>query len=630
VLLDEIDAKDMIYAVLLRSPAAKGVFKGVDAPASGVCSIVSSSAIDGENRLAETDMPVLAQGCVMYKGEPLAIITAPRESEACHYASLCKPIIEEETPSFSMETFTKNDIFENFKDAAQYDDEGEDGGVKEEFISTGNTYQTGVQYQWPSEMCGATAEIDGDFIRIYVSAVNAAYIQESVALCLGIQPDKVKVTLLPALIHFDLKTVHPAHLACCAALAAKSSKKKTRLLLSRDEEYMYAPKRSRARFRVTSKETASGSIQTLNVEARFDYGAYNLWKTGFNGAQSAICESFSPFETMYEIKDLKCSGYAVRTNLPPAFLFCGGGLSQGFFTLENHVSAIAEKLKMNGVEWRKKNFNKNETFFSKKDRKEMEIILDKIAISSGYIRKSAAYKTFVCGGAVKEETIIPRRGVGIAVASYSAPYTLKDGSGPFRPNREAGKKPASVFLQAACVLEVEIDKIDYNTVMRGVWIFISASFRREGEKPQDAFLKIPPDFLKVMRRAVLQGADAAIGWSAFEKCEYINADITPDSSADYQMIRHLKEFPVKIEFIKNSSPGNPGADCFLNPQDDFFNLTEALRGCAFNVLPSAFLQAVSMASGHEFVKIPLYPVNIWNFLHFQKKESKGQTPEGKL
>jgi CO/xanthine dehydrogenase Mo-binding subunit len=47
-----------------------------------------------------------------------------------------------------------------------------------------------------------------------------------------------------------------------------------------------------------------------------------------------------------------------------------------------------------------------------------------------------------------------------------------------------------------------------------------------------------------------------------------------------------------------------------------------IKSAPFHTIPAAFLQAVSQAIQHEFVKIPLTPSNIWNFLRKREGSAK--------
>ena len=424
MLLDDIVASDILHAVLFRSPSAKGAMTALEYPPPPPdIHVIQSRDIPGENLLDGSDMPLLAGEPVSYIGEPLAIITAPSERTAAAFAAQCRAQIQEDTPAFSIETFTNDNVFEMFRCGGAPDAEtgvsiGDISAENEtngrEYISVGNTYQTGTQYHWPCEMCGATAHYKEGLITVYAAAEDAHKIQAAVSRALNMPLDKIRVNLLPVGINFDAKAVYPVVFACYAALAAYITKRNVQILLTRDEDYLYSPKRCRARFGISSLVDKYGHVHKTNIDVRYDYGAWNIWKCaseavyagqagsggaalgkGGGEADSALKDGFAAMLNVYNLGELNAGGIAVRTNLPPAGPFCGGGVSQAVFTLENHVNNITDKLGINGIEWRKNNLTKDSALLSADNRAILESLLDRAGILSDYKRKHSAYKALM-------------------------------------------------------------------------------------------------------------------------------------------------------------------------------------------------------------------------------------------
>ncbi|MDR0550868.1 MAG: xanthine dehydrogenase family protein molybdopterin-binding subunit [Spirochaetaceae bacterium] len=618
MLLDDVHHAGMVYAVLLRSPISKGKIKELRLPKTpaGV-DVVLPSAIPGANRLLNTGLPLLADSVVSYIGEPLAIILAAGELEAESYAAECQIQIEEESPAYSIETFTKDNIIEEYRidNNTLFSDGGTGGGgaspnnqfAGESGMFVGNTYQTGVQYHWSCEPCGAAAVHHGDVITVTLAAADSALVRTAVSQTLGLADGdgRLKIALLPPGLHFELKTLYPAQIACYAALAAHITKKNVRLLLSRDEEMLYSAKRARARFCISSNIDSEGIVQKTLIEARYDYGAGNLWamadgaNNGSMPLRSApLYSGLSAMGRVYNLGDIEASGVAVRTNLPPAGPFCGGGISQALFALENHVNSIADSLAANGLDWRLENLTKNSAILPASTRKALVSLLEKAGELSDFRRKRAAYKALAEGA---DDKIILRRGIGLSLS-------------------------AAGIVPAVSVVEIEIDRVSYTPILRNVW-FLAALPPKEAARRSQAAAGLaqsaadaPPVSIpftkqrqKALHNAVKTGLNAALGWALSEKIDYVNGKLSPDISSEYGMIPPSETPPVHIEFIE--------AD-FDEKQRAFYYEPSHLSEAPFNTAPSAFLQAVSEAIGHEFVKIPLTPANIWNYLRKREEGAK--------
>ncbi|MDR2491337.1 MAG: xanthine dehydrogenase family protein molybdopterin-binding subunit [Spirochaetaceae bacterium] len=656
--MDDIVENDILYAVLVRSPSAKGVIEAFEHPEIPPhIHVIQSRDIPGENLLYGSEMPLLSCESVYYIGEPIAVITAPSEREAAAFAKKCTARIQEDTPAFSIETFTNDNVFEIFRGGGNMDSEtGESAGdtsaenetTGKESISVGNTYQTGTQYQWSYETCGAIAHYKDNLITVYTAADDANKIQNAVSRVLAKPPEEIRVNLLPVGISFDAKSVYPAVFACYAALAAAITKRNVRILLTRDEDYLYSPKRCRARFGINSLVDKYGHVQKTNIDVRYDYGAWNIWKCageavyagqsgsgrgsrsdgaalgrGAGEADSALKDGFAAMLNVYNLGELNACGIAVRTNLPPSGPFCGGGASQAVFALENHVNSITDRLGIDGIEWRKNNFTKDAALLSDDNRAILASILDRAGILSDYKRKRSAYKALMEEDCSQKERIVSRRGIGLAAAflwrKADAGAADVQGRLPFG---------AAIPLHTAAVIETEIDKITYTPYMRSILLVIAVPEFDRKNYPAHGIHSNIKHIRRLAARAVRQGFFAAYGWAAAEKMEYVNGGITPEKSSDYGILSVSAAPSVRIEFVEHGSLNNIYAAYTHSAQTESGRqsfllsgaLQKTLRHAPFHVIPSAYLQAVSQAVGHVFVKIPISPVNIWNFLRSQENK----------
>ena len=133
-----------------------------------------------------------------------------------------------------------------------------------------------------------------------------------------------------------------------ATLAWKSGRP-VKLLLTRSEDFVSITKHA-AKFRMKTGVKQDGTIVAREIESFWNAGAYadispRLIKNGGYASPGP-----------YRIPHVKVDSYAVYTNLPPAGAFRGYGVAQGAWAYETQMDMIAERLGIEPLELRMKNF----------------------------------------------------------------------------------------------------------------------------------------------------------------------------------------------------------------------------------------------------------------------------------
>ena len=372
----------------------------------------------------------------------------------------------------------------------------------------------------------------------------------------------------------------------------------------------------------------------------------------------------------------------------------GFGLSQGFFASERHVSRIADSIRQDPAEWRKKNcISKNDCLavgIPIRDQVPMGQLIDSAAAMSDYYRKWASFELLRENRKKNREQYEneEKRGIGIAAAFqgngflyagndkgvYGVELTLeKDGSLKIRtsvqPEANNGEKagiwhgiaksilgvdenlvtiintgsvpdsgpsclsrnitevtrlvercceairkqrfrdPLPITVRrktkpgrllpwkgandgisidptafsgpawGAAVVEVKIDNITLEPVVRGIWI------AAEGGKILSQTRA---------RRALKIAAINALGWSTGEQVIYENGEIPADIIKNYNLPSPDEIPPISIDFLYNDN---------ANPK--------GIGELPYSCVPAAYIQAVSQAMDHPFEKIPLKTEDIW-------------------
>jgi CO/xanthine dehydrogenase Mo-binding subunit len=232
-------------------------------------------------------------------------------------------------------------------------------------------------------------------------------------------------------------------LACHAALGTYLTKKPVKIMLTRQENFFYGPKRAQTEIRIRSAVNEKGRLLANEVSVSVGLGAGRVF------ADEILDECCLSSLGIYKQRRVKITGRAVNTNIPPAGAFAGFGLAQGFFAAERQAALIADTLNLDPMEWRKENLLSRKTPLAigipHADDIFPEKLLDTVAAMGDYHRKWAAYETLrdyrrSQGGPEKNEAL---RGIGIAAAyqtggflhtpaggdAYAVELTLhKDGS----------------------------------------------------------------------------------------------------------------------------------------------------------------------------------------------------------
>lgn len=134
-----------------------------------------------------------------------------------------------------------------------------------------------------------------------------------------------------------------------AALATKVKGNPVKILWSRAQEFYNTYQRQGVVARLKVGVKNNGTITALEHTLYWDAGAYVEY--GANVVNAAGLSATGP----YRIPNIKIDSYCVYTNLPPGGPYRGFGYSEFLFGLESHINELAKKIKMDPVEFRKKN-----------------------------------------------------------------------------------------------------------------------------------------------------------------------------------------------------------------------------------------------------------------------------------
>ncbi|MDR2048993.1 MAG: xanthine dehydrogenase family protein molybdopterin-binding subunit [Treponema sp.] len=410
-----------LSGVLIRSPVAKGVLKDIEIPAlPNKVRVIKAADIPGKNRLEGPggSLPVLAEKELSYIGEPVAILTGPDKSALLELASRCRVLAKAETPVFdplaprtaAARTFSTGNLEQAFAAAAKI---------------IGDVYVTGFQDAWGTDPNGAVA-IPVTGVRqnpvtgmvVHTASQWPSHVRDQVSGILGISPAAVEVKQARMELHMDGKILYPSLCACHAALAAWITRKPVKLVLSREEDFLFSPKRVKTEISLRSALDETGRILGTEMKVCADMGAAGFF------AGEILDRVILGALGAYHHKTLAIEAKASLTSIPPSGPLTGFGFSQGFFAMERHASHIADELREDPAEWRKNVFLQKGTKLAIgneiRDQISLEGLLDTASSMSDYRRKWAAFELLRqrrrADGHGRGKITEPLRGIGIASA----------------------------------------------------------------------------------------------------------------------------------------------------------------------------------------------------------------------
>jgi len=448
VFLEDIYPPDFLYAVTIRSPISNGILKDIQFPKlPDGYSIITVDNIPGKNTFSGTDMPILSGKNLSYIGEPVALLLGPDKSKLDEIAVKCLVIADEEKAVFTCEEASQT----NDKPAAFR--EIRIGGTEDVFQKTGKivtgSYITGIQEHWYAEPTGAVTWYDKENNIVVKTATQWPYhVKRSVADFLGIDQASVNVEPTSLCLHMDGKLWFSSLVSCHAALGTFITKKPVRLILNREEDLLFSPKRCGSNIDIVSTIDEKGNITAAEVEISVNLGAY-----GVNSDEilDQVCLGSIGF---YNIENLKIKARADRTNIPPQGPYSGFGLSQGFFAIERHVSQIADMVNQDPAQWRIDHLSSGLILpnDSPTDRLASAEIINSTVKMSDYSRKWASYELLRQSfKGKKHERGENPRGIGIAVGFQ--------GNGLLYNEKDIGLYSVEVTLTKESVLEIKTSVI---------------------------------------------------------------------------------------------------------------------------------------------------------------------------
>jgi CO/xanthine dehydrogenase Mo-binding subunit len=367
----------MLYGKILRSTVAHGRIVGIDASVArampGVHAVYTAEDIlrvipDPYYGPAFHDQPILAIDKVRHVGEPVAVVLADDPDiaeEATHlimveYEELPAVFNEVEaasSPVLVHDVLKPAGTFPDLKHLAgrkgtnvALDFQLRRGDVESAFASAAHvfehTFRTQQVMHTPLEPMVSIAEPGDDAITIHTASQSPSFVRIEIARLLGWSENQVRVKTSLLGGGFGAKLY--IKLEALVTALALLTRRPVKISLSMEEQFFTITKHATT-FHMKTAVTADGKITARKCDVWWNGGAYA--DIGPRVTQKSGFTASGP----YDIEHVSIDSYAVYTNLPPAGAFRGFGIPQMVWAYESHADMIARALKMDPVEFRRKN-----------------------------------------------------------------------------------------------------------------------------------------------------------------------------------------------------------------------------------------------------------------------------------
>ena len=367
----------MLHAKIFRSTVAHGRIRSIDTRAAknvpGVHRVVTSEDVrkvipSPYYGPAFHDQPILAIDKVHFVGEPVAAVLAADPHVAEEAAQLIVAEYEELPAIFDEVEAADNKtlVHEELKPAGTFADlkhlkgrKGTNialdfklrrGDVEKAFAEAAHvfehTFHTQKVLHLALEPFVSIADWNERGVTIYTASQGPSFVRTEIARLLGWPENRVRIKVPYLGGGFGAKLY--IKMEALATALSMIARRPVKVALTMEEQF-YTITRHPSTCRIKTGVDKSGRITARKCEVYWNGGAYA--DVGPRVTQKSGFTASGP----YDIDNVWVDSYALYTNLPPAGALRGFGIPQLVWAYESHTDMIARALKLDPLEFRRKN-----------------------------------------------------------------------------------------------------------------------------------------------------------------------------------------------------------------------------------------------------------------------------------
>jgi len=359
---DDIVLPRMLFCKILRSHVPHALIKSIDASKAlalpGVFAVITGKDLPIPYGIlpVSQDEHALCIDKVRFVGDPVAAVAAIDEDTAFDAMNL----IEVEYEPLNTISNIEEAVLIDEPRIHEYGDSGnvhkkvslEFGNVEEGFAEADLVREDVFFYEGnthlPMEQHAAVAHFDADQkLTLWSSTQTPHYVHRALAKVLKMPASHIRVIATPNGGGFGGKSDPFNHEVAVCKLAMITGRP-VKVTLTREEVFYCHRGRHPVLMTVKTGVKNDGAITAMHFQSFLDggaYGSYGVASTFYTGALQTVT---------YEVPRYKFQGLRAFTNKPPCGPKRGHGTPQPRYALEVHLDKIAEQLRMDPVEIRRK------------------------------------------------------------------------------------------------------------------------------------------------------------------------------------------------------------------------------------------------------------------------------------
>jgi len=408
----------LAYGVIVQSTIPRGVIASIDAAeaeaAPGVLAVLTADNAPrlpqdgkaGVNPPAGRMLSLLQTREVRYNGEPIALVVAESFEQATYAASLVRAAYRVERAAIDMEQELPSAEPYTQRILGQFEPASRRGRVSEALrrcdATIDNRYTTPLETHNAMEPHATIAQWDGDRLTLYDATQYVYGVKRFVAKTLGISDDHVRVVSRFVGGAFGSKGSAWSHVVL-AAMAARHVDRPVKVVLTRRQMFGPVGARPYTVQHLVVGARADGAILAIRQDVASSTSTFEDW------VESSSLQT----RMLYDVPNVETSQRLVRLNLGTPTFNRGPGESSGTFGLESAIDELAERLGLDPIELRLKNYAETDPErgipFSSKSLRECYA---RAAERFGWPRRPAAPRSMRDGDALI--------GFGMSTATYPA------------------------------------------------------------------------------------------------------------------------------------------------------------------------------------------------------------------
>ena len=428
----------MLAAKLFRSTVAHGRIRSIDTSAAkkvpGVYHVVTIEDVkqvipDPYYGPAFHDQPILADKKVRFVGEPVAAVIASNPHIAEEAVQLITAEYEELPAVFDEVEALSSDVYvhDELRPAATFADLKHLKGVKNTNVALAYKLRRGdfdaayaravhkFEHEFHTQKVlhlsfephATIADYKDNGVTLYTASQGPSFVRTEIARLLGWPENRVRVKVPYLGSGYGSKLY--IKLEALALALSMIARKPVKVALTM-EEMFYQITKHPSTFRIKTGLDNDGRIVARKCEILWNGGAYA--DIGPRVTQKAGLTAAGP----YDIDNVAIDSLALYTNVTPAGALRGFGVPQLVWAYESHTDMIARSLKLDPVEFRRKNImrdgGQHTTSQVLKDaavEKVMDLVLNRINWSQSFDRGTGVIRR--------------GRGFAIAIKAVTTPTT---------------------------------------------------------------------------------------------------------------------------------------------------------------------------------------------------------------